>query len=51
MLKKKITIFLLLLIFYALFQYIVQINYSIEYFKNINPSGDSFTYELGHLSI
>ena len=48
MLKKKITISLLLLILYALFQYIVQINYSIEYFKNINPSGDSYTYELGH---
>lgn len=48
MLKKKVTIFFLLLTFYALIQYIVQINYSIEYFKNINPSGDSYTYELGH---
>ena len=45
---KKLKIGILLIIIFSIIQYLLQIEYSIEYYENINPSGDSFTYELGH---
>lgn len=45
--KEKLFYYLLIILF-GLVQYLVQIGTTIEYFKNIVPSGDSFTYELGH---